>query len=360
MRCRAGLPGNGKFPSVLALRTSEGVRYLFGDHLGSTSVSADVSGGSVTKQLYKGWGEIRYASGSLPTKYQYTGQYSNMSDFGLMFYNARWFDPVLGRFSSADTIVPGTGNPAAWDRYAGMLNNPLRYRDPSGHNVCLEDGYCFNGKYSVENHLKKYGITLRGIWKDEYKWAVFFAVSAVGEMIDGIMRRNSPMMEFKRLYSYVEMEMGGCPECQGAGAYTHSAHHIEFYKENPFWRVTIGSDGKYQRSPDLALLLNRNEVVHELGHAFAKLFSGPNSPSSKSFPDSKYLTNEGFKEGSSYAGDLWRQHPDQGLGVEDDSIRHHEAFADMFLGYTFGQWAGDKMGQNRHQYMETNMAEWVK
>jgi hypothetical protein len=28
---------------------------------------------------------------------------------------------------SADSIIPGAGNPAAWDRYAGMLNNPVKY-----------------------------------------------------------------------------------------------------------------------------------------------------------------------------------------------------------------------------------------
>ncbi len=82
----------------VAMRSSVGVRYPFGDLdialqcPGSTSVSADVNGGGVTKQLYKGWGEIRYTSGSLPTKYQYTGQYSYatgaMADFGLLFCNA--------------------------------------------------------------------------------------------------------------------------------------------------------------------------------------------------------------------------------------------------------------------------------
>ncbi len=147
--------------------------FLLSDHLGSTSVSADVSGGNVTKQLYKGWGEIRYTSGSLPTKYQYTGQYSNMGDFGLMFYNARWFDPALARFSSADTIIPGAGNPAAWDRYAGMLNNPLRYRDPSGHATCDEDGNCFdtNGRKAIS---MKYSVPKKGRPEDIFVEDLFW------------------------------------------------------------------------------------------------------------------------------------------------------------------------------------------
>jgi len=45
----------------------------------------------------------------------------------------RWYDPALGHFAQADTIIPGAGNSSAWDRYAYTLNNPLRYTDPSGH-----------------------------------------------------------------------------------------------------------------------------------------------------------------------------------------------------------------------------------
>ncbi len=48
-------------------------------------------------------------------------------------YNARWYDGKLGRFVSADTIVPGPGNPQSFNRYAYVLNNPLKYVDPSGH-----------------------------------------------------------------------------------------------------------------------------------------------------------------------------------------------------------------------------------
>ena len=53
--------------------------------------------------------------------------------FGLMYYNARWYDPTLGRFAQADTLIPGAGNPLAWDRYAYVNNNPVRHNDPSGH-----------------------------------------------------------------------------------------------------------------------------------------------------------------------------------------------------------------------------------
>jgi len=48
-------------------------------------------------------------------------------------YIARAYDPVLGRFISADTIVPGAGNPAAFNRYMYVRGNPLAFIDPDGH-----------------------------------------------------------------------------------------------------------------------------------------------------------------------------------------------------------------------------------
>jgi hypothetical protein len=50
-----------------------------------------------------------------------------------MDYNARYYSPVLGRFVSADTVVPEAGNPQAWNRYAYVENNPIGYTDPTGH-----------------------------------------------------------------------------------------------------------------------------------------------------------------------------------------------------------------------------------
>jgi RHS repeat-associated protein len=75
-------------------------------------------------------------------EYTFTGQMSYMDDpitnettegFGLMFFNARWLDPAIGRFAQADSIVPESQGVQAWDRYAFVNNNPLRYTDPSGH-----------------------------------------------------------------------------------------------------------------------------------------------------------------------------------------------------------------------------------
>ena len=77
-------------------------------------------------------GKQRTLAGDLPTDYAYTGQREE-SALGLMYYVARWYDSGIGHFVQADTVVPGAGNPAAWNRYAYVMYNPVKFVDPSGH-----------------------------------------------------------------------------------------------------------------------------------------------------------------------------------------------------------------------------------
>jgi RHS repeat-associated protein len=119
----------------VAMRTgSSTVNYLLSDHLGSTSVVADVSGVRTSEVRYKAWGEDRYSYGTSPTSYRYTGQRQEAS-IGLYFYGARWYDAALGRFTSPDSVIPAQQGVTGNDRYAYTNNNPLRFTDPSGHSV---------------------------------------------------------------------------------------------------------------------------------------------------------------------------------------------------------------------------------
>jgi RHS repeat-associated protein len=117
----------------LAVRTNGTLSYLLGDHIGSSSVTTDANGVKTASALYKAFGETRFSSGNLGTDYKFTGQREEAS-LGIYYFNARWMDPSLGRFTSPDTIVPtSTQGTQAWDRYAFVNNNPVRYNDPTGH-----------------------------------------------------------------------------------------------------------------------------------------------------------------------------------------------------------------------------------
>jgi RHS repeat-associated protein len=116
----------------VAFRVGGTLYYPLSDHLGSTSLTTNTSGALVAELRYAAWGETRYSSGTTAIDYRYTGQREEAS-FGMYFYNARWFDPVLGRFAQADTMIPAALYSPAWDRYAYGVNNPIKYIDPTGH-----------------------------------------------------------------------------------------------------------------------------------------------------------------------------------------------------------------------------------
>jgi RHS repeat-associated protein len=112
--------------------TTTTLTYLHSDHLGSTSLATSEAGVELYRRGYYPFGEERYAVGVAVTDYGFTGQREE-AGFGLYDYNARYYDPGTGRFVSPDTIVPGARNAQAWNRYAYVLNNPLKHVDPSGH-----------------------------------------------------------------------------------------------------------------------------------------------------------------------------------------------------------------------------------
>jgi RHS repeat-associated protein len=154
---------------VIKSGQTDKVFYLLADHLGSTNVVMQV-GGVVERTTYTAWGELR--TGSInSTDRQYTGQI-NESELGLYFYNARYYDPDLGRFISADTIVPQPGNPQDWDRFSYVQNNPINFYDPSGHCYDMVDGQlsprcqAYWKEYSpeiIKSQLsRKFGVKLQG------------------------------------------------------------------------------------------------------------------------------------------------------------------------------------------------------
>jgi hypothetical protein len=71
------------------IATGSTVTYLYGDHLGSTSLTTDWYGQQTGQQTYYPYGAVR--TGSLPTDYTFTGQRVDASA-SLMYYGARYYD----------------------------------------------------------------------------------------------------------------------------------------------------------------------------------------------------------------------------------------------------------------------------
>jgi len=205
-------------------------------------VTTSSSGVKNAEQWYKAWGEVRYSSGSLQTKYTYTGQYSNTSDFGLMYYNARWYDPLLSRFSSADPIVPQPGNPASFDRYSYVNNNPIRNIDPSGH-ITQEESH---DAESILQQLEAFDIEILIDWgMKQNKW------------INGLWTLNELLMVLNGVTD-LAISMGGADNFKSNLGGVVIDQRV----------MTHGGLGSAHKVTLNASNFSKWTVVHELAHAW--------------------------------------------------------------------------------------------
>ncbi|MDP3912944.1 MAG: FG-GAP-like repeat-containing protein [Bacteroidota bacterium] len=117
------------------------VSYVHKDHLGSIQCLTDDAGALAQEMSYDAWGNRRNADtwqvyttpqSGLITDRGFTG-HEHMDLFDLVNMNGRVFDPVIGRFLSADPLIQNPENLQSLNRYSYCLNNPLSMTDPSGY-----------------------------------------------------------------------------------------------------------------------------------------------------------------------------------------------------------------------------------
>jgi RHS repeat-associated protein len=105
--------------------------YYHSDHLGSSNLITDSNGAQVGLTEFTPYGSVSKQTGAYDPKYKFTGK--ELDNTGLYFYGARYYDPEIGRFINADTIVQSTYDPQSLNRYSYCRNNPINYTDPTGH-----------------------------------------------------------------------------------------------------------------------------------------------------------------------------------------------------------------------------------
>ncbi len=117
--------------------------YLHRDYLGSILAITDTNGNFKEKRHFDAWGNIvkwtdgsnnniskGFASGGILDR-GYTG-HEHLFGLNLVHMNGRLYDPMLHRFLMPDNFVQDPFNTQNYNRYSYVLNNPLRYVDPSG------------------------------------------------------------------------------------------------------------------------------------------------------------------------------------------------------------------------------------
>jgi RHS repeat-associated protein len=156
--------------------------YLLGDHLGSTSITTDSIGVKLSESRYYAWGGVRYASGTMPTNFRYTGQ--RWEDYiKLIQVGSRWYDSSLGRFIQPDQIIPEAYNTLAYDRYQYAYSNPVRYTDSSGH--------CVDGVTTWVCILIIGGFVLKAV---DYAWTAYDAYQSGRVLTDPNASREDKLL----------------------------------------------------------------------------------------------------------------------------------------------------------------------
>lgn len=126
------------------------------NHLGSGALITDSAGNEVFRITYTEYGEIDLAnSGKWNATLQdfernvsdaeiaiiavkYTGQEYD-PETGLYYYNARYYDPQLGVFTTIDSVVPNGEDSQSYNRHMYVRGNPVLYNDPTGHVFGIDD-----------------------------------------------------------------------------------------------------------------------------------------------------------------------------------------------------------------------------
>jgi RHS repeat-associated protein len=126
------------------------MKYQHFDHLGSVTavsdeqghvVDLDSSGRNPGVLSYDPWGARRASetAGADPSAYdsppghrEFTG-HETIPGVALVNMNGRIYDPILGRFLSPDPNIQSVTSSQSYNRYSYVLNNPLKYTDPTGY-----------------------------------------------------------------------------------------------------------------------------------------------------------------------------------------------------------------------------------
>ena len=332
---------------------NNGLFFIYGDHLGSTTMLGTSSGGMVVGSLarYRPFGSYRTTPTQTLTDRDFTGQRENR-ELGLLYFNARFYVPSIGRFASPDTIVPDPANPQSLNRYTYVRNSPLNFVDPSGHNeMWCNDQNENNGGAGCGSM-----IDFEGDWTNDEKLAVYSGAIKIKRAFE---RKGAT---FSSVYGEtVKFRKTGIDAKNLGEATRENGQHVILV--NNVKGVTAASDKA-----------GSMWTAHELGHAFNNALS-PNQTE----PDYKH--GQGLidlaQEGVSVNGELisGAVDPNSWLGdykvdfrgyqskstpyVQNQELTASEDFANMFSNYVHNSFAVDDFGQKRYDFMDNHMNNWL-
>ncbi|WP_282993069.1 SpvB/TcaC N-terminal domain-containing protein [Leptospira santarosai] len=117
---------------IAAMNEAGALAYYLTDQVDSVSHVLDDEGNTLSQIQYQPYGETFVQRGDLNFSPKYNSQELDRES-GFYFFNARYYDPGIARFTSADTIIDGEFDTQGWNRFSYVKGNPIGAKDPTGH-----------------------------------------------------------------------------------------------------------------------------------------------------------------------------------------------------------------------------------
>ncbi|UPG88326.1 RHS repeat-associated core domain-containing protein [Luteibacter aegosomaticola] len=199
--------------SALAAET---VTYYYTNQQGTPLATADGAGNLLTTSEYKPYGA--QAAGQAASGPGYTG-HVNDPESGLVYMQARYYDPAISRFLSADPDGVSPGNSLAFGRYAYASNNPVGNVDPNGREAaCVSRAdHCSQAGEGLAEAPGKLANLLDEV-NDDVVVPIMGANPAAGEEVSGALKLTALALRFGEGAEVAEAAAVGASEVPEASA----------------------------------------------------------------------------------------------------------------------------------------------
>ena len=304
---------------------------------------------------------------------------SGAEDIGLVYMAARWYAPTLGRFLSADTLIPDPANPQSYNRYSYVGNRPLNFSDPTGHRECGASDDCSDPlshqiiqpiptvptgpmvTFSVDEGCNSV-VSGACSWSDAEIATIQESATVTGTRLAETLNALHPdwnlsaeeafLLVYGGSINFKKMGVACASGCWGETFLRDGGRHeIEVYTD------IFDEDGNNN------LVGDAHWAVHEFGHAFVNAIAGGTTAIMRPVTWLKVYQNmfPNFpnRPDGSAKGDTWGFAGGRWEWQRSPSGDASEEFADMYLGWVYNQWEASPAGQMRAGFTDTYMPMWV-